>query len=84
MAVAGRCRSVVLLFLYWSLRRVLELVVLRFRSEREKEVEILLLRHQLQLLLQLPAPPVAALLKKLKRRPNSTSFSNLLAKRRSQ
>ena len=45
MAVAGRCRSVVLLFLYWSLRRVLELVVLRFRSEREKEVEILLLRH---------------------------------------
>ena len=50
MAVAGRCRSVVLLFLYWSLRRVLELVVLRFRSEREKEVEILLLRHQLRVL----------------------------------
>jgi len=38
------------LFLYWSLRRVLELVVLRFRSEREKEVEILLLRHQLRVL----------------------------------
>ncbi|MGH7100654.1 MAG: integrase core domain-containing protein [Stellaceae bacterium] len=37
-------------FLYWSLRRLLELVVLRFRSEREKEIEILLLRHQLRVL----------------------------------
>jgi putative transposase len=37
-------------FLYWSLRRLLELVVLRFRSEREKEIEILLLRHQLLVL----------------------------------
>ena len=37
-------------FLYWSLRRLLELAVLRFRSEREKEIEILLLRHQLQVL----------------------------------
>jgi transposase len=35
---------------YWSLRRLLELVVLRFRSEREKEIEILLLRHQLLVL----------------------------------
>jgi len=41
---------VVLLFLYWSLRRLLELVVLRLRSEREKEIEILLLRHQLRVL----------------------------------
>jgi putative transposase len=41
---------VVLSFLYWSLRRLLELVVLRFRSEREKEIEILLLRHQLRVL----------------------------------
>jgi hypothetical protein len=32
------------------LRRLLELVVLRRRSEREKEIEILLLRHQLQVL----------------------------------
>jgi hypothetical protein len=32
--------------LYWSLRRFLELLVLRRRSEREKEIEILLLRHQ--------------------------------------
>jgi len=35
---------VVLSVLYWSLRRLLELVVLRLRSEREKEIEILLLR----------------------------------------
>ena len=46
----GRSRGVVLWFLYWSLRRLLELVVLRFRSEREKEIEILLLRHQLRVL----------------------------------
>jgi hypothetical protein len=38
--VAGRSQGVVLWFLYWSLRRLLELVALRFRSEREKEVEI--------------------------------------------
>jgi hypothetical protein len=37
---------VVISFVYWSLRR-LELVVLRFRSEREKEIEILVLRHRL-------------------------------------
>jgi putative transposase len=48
--VAGRSRSLVLSFQYWSLRRLLELVVLRFRSEREKEIEILLLRHQLRVL----------------------------------
>ena len=36
--------------MYWSLRRLLELVVLRCRSEREKEIEILLLRHQLPVL----------------------------------
>jgi hypothetical protein len=30
-------------FVYWSLRRLLELMVLRRRSEREKEIEILLL-----------------------------------------
>ena len=48
--MAGRSRSVVVSFLYWSLCRLLELVVLRFRSEREKEIEILLLRHQLRVL----------------------------------
>jgi hypothetical protein len=48
--VAGRSQGVVLSFVYWSLRRLLELVVLRCRSEREKEIEILLLRHQLRVL----------------------------------
>ena len=48
--MAGRSRCVVLSFLYWSLRRLLELVVLRGRPEREKEIEILLLRHQLRVL----------------------------------
>jgi len=36
-----------------------------------------------RLLLPLPAPPVALLLKRLKRRPSSTSFSKPLATRRS-
>src|SRR5436190_7709368 len=48
----GLCR-----YLYWSLRRLLELVVLRRRSEREKEIEILLLRHQLRLLERQVARP---------------------------
>jgi putative transposase len=57
MAVAGRSRGLVLSFLYWSLRRVLELVVLWRRSEREKEIEILLLRHQLRVLERQVARP---------------------------
>jgi hypothetical protein len=40
--VASRSHGIILSFLYWSLRRLLELAVLRFRSEREKEIEILL------------------------------------------
>jgi hypothetical protein len=44
-------------FVYWSLRRLLELVVLRRRSEREKEIEILLLRHQLRVLERQTARP---------------------------
>jgi putative transposase len=44
-------------FLYWSLRRLLEIVVLRFRSEREKEIEIVLLRHQLRVLERQVARP---------------------------
>jgi putative transposase len=55
--VAGRSRGIVLSFLYWSLRRLLELFVLRFRSEREKEIEILLLRHQLRVLERQVARP---------------------------
>jgi transposase InsO family protein len=42
---------------YWSLRRLLELLVLRRRSEREKEIEILLLRHQLRVLQRQVARP---------------------------
>ena len=48
--VVGRSRGVVLSFLYWMLRRLLELFVLRLRSEREKEIEILVLGHQLWVL----------------------------------
>ena len=55
--MAGRSRGVVLSFLYWSLRRLLELVALRFRSERAKEVEILVLRHQLRVLERQVARP---------------------------
>src|SRR5438876_8885652 len=47
----------VLSFAYWSLLRLLELVVLRRRSEREKEIEILLLRHQLRVLERQVARP---------------------------
>src|ERR671935_1784573 len=57
MPVAGRSRGVAVSFLYWSLRRLLELVVLRFRSEQEKEIEILLLRHQLRVLERQVARP---------------------------
>ena len=53
----GRCRGTVLSFLYWMLRRLLELFVLRTRSEREKEIEILVLRHQLHVLERQVARP---------------------------
>lgn len=36
--------------LYWALRGLLELLVLRARSERAKEIEILVLRHQLRVM----------------------------------
>jgi putative transposase len=51
---------VALSFVYWSLRRLLELMVLRRRSEREKEIEILLLRHQLRVLERQVARPTLA------------------------
>jgi putative transposase len=55
--VAGRSERVAVSFFYWSLRRFLELLVLRRRSEREKEIEILLLRHQLMVLERQVARP---------------------------
>ena len=55
--MSRRATSVVLAFVYWSLRRLLELVVLRFRSEREKDIEILMLRHQLHVLERQVARP---------------------------
>jgi putative transposase len=48
---------VVLSFLYWVLRRLLELFVLRMRPEREKEIEIVVLRHQLHVLERQVARP---------------------------
>jgi putative transposase len=49
--------GVVVSLLYWVLRRLLELLVLRLRSERTKEIEILVLRHQLQVLERQVARP---------------------------
>jgi putative transposase len=57
VAVAGPFRGVVVCVLYGSLRRLLELVVLWRRSDREKEIEILLLRHQLRVLQRQVARP---------------------------
>jgi hypothetical protein len=42
---------------YWVLRRLLELVVLRLRSERSKELEILVPRQQLQVVQRQVARP---------------------------
>jgi hypothetical protein len=56
-AMAGRPRGMVFSFAYWSLRRLLALVGLRRRSEREKEIGILLLRHQLRVLERQVARP---------------------------
>jgi hypothetical protein len=55
--VARRRERIAVSLFYWSLRRFLELLVLRRRSEREKEIEILLLRHQLQVLERQVARP---------------------------
>jgi hypothetical protein len=54
--VLGSLR-IVFSLVYWALRRLLELLVLRMRSEREKEIEILVLRHQLRVLERQVARP---------------------------
>jgi hypothetical protein len=41
-------------FVYLALCRLLQLVVLLFRSERSKELEILVLRHELAILRRQP------------------------------
>lgn len=48
---------VVLSFLYWAFRRLLELLALCLRSEQSKEIEILVLRHQLHVLRREVARP---------------------------
>jgi putative transposase len=47
----------ILSFLYWALRRLLELLVLCGRGQRAKEVEILVLRHELHVLRRQIARP---------------------------
>src|SRR5262249_19783181 len=57
-AVGDRFWGVGPSFVCLSLRRLLELVALRCRSERENEIEILLLRHQLRVLERQVARPL--------------------------
>jgi hypothetical protein len=52
-----RTIRLLLSLVYWVFRRMLELVVLRLRSERSKELEILVLRHQLHVLQRQVARP---------------------------
>ena len=47
----------ILSFLYWAVRRLLELLVVSGGDERAKEVEILVLRHELQVLRRRVARP---------------------------
>lgn len=55
--MAGRSERVAVPLFYWALRRLLELLVLWRRSEREKDIEIMVLRHQLQVLERQVARP---------------------------
>ena len=57
MNKGDRTIRLLLSLVYWVLRRLLELVVLRLRSERSNELEILVLRHQLHVLQRQVARP---------------------------
>src|SRR4051812_47509630 len=82
--VAGSERVLVPV-VYWALRRLLELLVLKARSEAAKEAEILVLRHQLRVLERQVARPrlepadrvmLAALSRVLPRRAGGHSSSS--------
>lgn len=47
-------------FLYIALRRLLELAVLRLRSERSKDLELVVVRHQLEVLRRQVKRPLLA------------------------
>jgi putative transposase len=68
---------VVLSFLYWAFRRLLELLALCLRSEQSKEIEIFVLRHQLHVLRREVARP------KLRRSDRAllAAFSRVLPRR---
>jgi len=48
--VVRDAEGVALSFLYWTVRRVLELVVLRFRPAMDRDVELIVLRHEVAVL----------------------------------